>query len=79
METGHSIIGIIGAFLSFVMIYFATAKNVPAIVKPLLFTWWIEDEGVNQFFCLIMGIASLISSIVLIIAGLRGRKILPFL
>ncbi len=79
METRHLIIGIIGAFWSAGMIYFARAKNVPVIVKPFLFTWWIEDEGINRFVGLILGISGVVGSLVLIIAGLTGRKILPFL
>ena len=80
METGHLIIGIIGALWSGGMIYFARrAYNVPEIVKPFLFTWWIEDEKVNRTLGLILGIGGLIGSLVLIIAGLADRKILPFL
>jgi hypothetical protein len=79
METGHLIIGVIGAFWSGGMIYFARrAKDVPEIVKPFLFTWWIEDEKVNRFIGFLLGIASVIGSIILIIAGLIGQKILPF-
>jgi hypothetical protein len=79
METGHLIIGIIGAFWSAGMTYFARAKEVPAIVKPFLFSWWIKDEGINRFIGLILGIGGLIGSLILIIGGLTGQKILPFL
>jgi hypothetical protein len=77
MNTKHLIIGLIGIFCSGAMIYFSQARYIPSIIKPFLFTWWIEDERINRTICLILAIGGAIGSILFIIGGLTSRK-MPF-
>jgi hypothetical protein len=57
---------------------FFSAKKVPSIVKPFIYTWWIKSEKANQLMALIFGIGGVIGGIIFIIGGLTGRKIFPF-
>ena len=78
MIAEHLIIGFIGFLWGSGMIYFARTENIPAIVKPFLFSSWIKSDRINRALAVLLGTGTVICSILFIIGGLSGRKILPF-
>jgi hypothetical protein len=60
------------------MLYYARAKNIPPpFVRPFVSTRWIKSDAVNRAVCAVLGLGTVISGLVFILAGLTGRHIPP--
>jgi hypothetical protein len=70
------VIGILATCWGGGMLYYARAKEIPALVKPFVRAAW-GSEGMNRMLCAILGAGTVVSGIVFIVAAIFGWDVLP--
>jgi hypothetical protein len=74
---GEILFGLVCIAWGGALLYYARAKNVPPLVRPFVSARWVKSEPVAGAMRAVLGLGTIISGLVFILAGLTGWRIPP--